>query len=205
LCGGFGFWGVVCTVTVCVQARRSASAFTPASSGERRRGGSLASSAIIRSRREFARRKARQRFPAAAASAMADARAAHSRARTRGIPPAPEACGRAAPPQPAVTSTTRVAAVTNLDTFPLLPAIRPNVASHSRPRTVKVLLMPMLHGCAFPGCSTFTLSTYCVEHELLVRALKESERTHTASLDEHLEDAAMSADPAGERQEPATF
>lgn len=39
--------------------------------------------------------------------------------------------------------------------------------------------MPMLHGCAFPGCSTFTLSTYCVEHELLVRALKESERTHS--------------------------
>ena len=93
--------------------------------------------------------------------------------------------------------------MTNLDTFPLLPAIRPNVASHSRPRTVKVLLMPMLHGCAFPGCSTFTLSTYCVEHELLVRALKESERTHAASLDEHVEDAAMSADPAGETQEPA--
>lgn len=41
--------------------------------------------------------------------------------------------------------------------------------------------MPMLHGCAFPGCSTFTLSTYCVEHELLVRALKESERAQTIS------------------------
>lgn len=50
-----------------------------------------------------------------------------------------------------------------------------------------MVLMPMLHGCAFPGCSTFTLSTYCVEHELLVRALKESERTHTISaLDEPL-------------------
>lgn len=35
----------------------------------------------------------------------------------------------------------------------------------------------MLHGCAFPGCTTFTLSTYCIEHELLDRALKESERT----------------------------
>jgi hypothetical protein len=47
--------------------------------------------------------------------------------------------------------------------------------------------MPMLHGCAFPGCSTFTLSTYCVEHELLVRAVKESERAHTLSaLDEPL-------------------
>ncbi|HEX3455524.1 MAG TPA: hypothetical protein VHS03_12925 [Gaiellaceae bacterium] len=42
--------------------------------------------------------------------------------------------------------------------------------------------MPMLHGCAFPGCSTFTLSTYCVEHELLTRAQKESERAHAAPL-----------------------
>lgn len=38
--------------------------------------------------------------------------------------------------------------------------------------------MPMLHGCGFPGCSTLTLSTYCVEHELLIRAVKESERQH---------------------------
>jgi len=49
--------------------------------------------------------------------------------------------------------------------------------------------MPMLHGCAFPGCSTFTLSTYCVEHELLVRAMKESERAHAA-------DASLAADAA---------
>jgi hypothetical protein len=63
--------------------------------------------------------------------------------------------------------------------------------------------MPMLHGCAFPGCSTFTLSTYCVEHELLVRAVKESERTHGVSSVERAEDAAMSADPAGEAQAPA--
>jgi len=49
--------------------------------------------------------------------------------------------------------------------------------------------MPMLHGCAFPGCSTFTLSTYCVEHELLVRAIKESERAHSA-------DAALAAEAA---------
>jgi hypothetical protein len=47
--------------------------------------------------------------------------------------------------------------------------------------------MPMLHGCAFPGCSTFTLSTYCVEHELLVRAVKESERVHAT-------DAVLAAD-----------
>ena len=38
--------------------------------------------------------------------------------------------------------------------------------------------MPMLHGCAFPACNTLTLSTYCVEHELLIRAVKESERQH---------------------------
>jgi hypothetical protein len=49
--------------------------------------------------------------------------------------------------------------------------------------------MPMLHGCAFPGCSTFTLSTYCVEHELLVRAVKESERARAA-------DASLAADSA---------
>lgn len=51
--------------------------------------------------------------------------------------------------------------------------------------------MPMLHGCAFPGCSTFTLSTYCVEHELLVRVLKESERTH--SHDDEPADPAFEA------------
>lgn len=50
--------------------------------------------------------------------------------------------------------------------------------------------MPMLHGCAFPGCTTLTLSTYCVEHELLIRALKESERQH-----EHEELAGIAADP----------
>jgi hypothetical protein len=53
--------------------------------------------------------------------------------------------------------------------------------------------MPMLHGCAFPGCSTFTLSTYCVEHELLVRAVKESERTHAADVTLDA-DAALTAD-----------
>jgi len=63
--------------------------------------------------------------------------------------------------------------------------------------------MPMLHGCAFPGCSTFTLSTYCVEHELLVRALKESERAHTLSaLDEPLT-AELETDGAELASEPA--
>ena len=53
--------------------------------------------------------------------------------------------------------------------------------------------MPMLHGCAFPGCSTFTLSTYCVEHELLTRAVKESERAHGAPVD-RAEDAPLTAE-----------
>ena len=57
----------------------------------------------------------------------------------------------------------------------------------------------MLHGCAFPGCSTFTLSTYCVEHELLVRAVKESERAQAtdATL---AADTALTADDRADRQ-----
>jgi hypothetical protein len=55
--------------------------------------------------------------------------------------------------------------------------------------------MPMLHGCAFPGCSTFTLSTYCVEHELLVRAVKESERTQATDIS-LAADTALTADAA---------
>jgi hypothetical protein len=64
--------------------------------------------------------------------------------------------------------------------------------------------MPMLHGCAFPGCSTFTLSTYCVEHELLVRATKESERTHAAALIEDA-DAALTAAQEADAQQPAAL
>ena len=59
--------------------------------------------------------------------------------------------------------------------------------------------MPMLHGCAFPGCSTFTLSTYCVEHELLVRAMKESERGHVVGD----EDVTAAADAASTAEEAA--
>ena len=44
--------------------------------------------------------------------------------------------------------------------------------------------MPMLHGCAFRGCETFTLSTYCFEHELLIRAEVEAERSQHAARDE---------------------
>lgn len=67
--------------------------------------------------------------------------------------------------------------------------------------------MPMLHGCAFPGCSTFTLSTYCVEHELFVRALKESERANVPAASEYAEDAdaALTAPQAGEAQRRAAF
>jgi hypothetical protein len=44
--------------------------------------------------------------------------------------------------------------------------------------------MPMLHGCAFSGCETFTLSTYCFEHEQLIRSELEAERTRLAGRDE---------------------
>ncbi|HJQ49404.1 MAG TPA: hypothetical protein VJ838_02715 [Gaiellaceae bacterium] len=44
--------------------------------------------------------------------------------------------------------------------------------------------MPMLHGCAYQGCETFTLSTYCFEHELVIRAEIEAERQQVAARDE---------------------
>jgi hypothetical protein len=44
--------------------------------------------------------------------------------------------------------------------------------------------MPMLHGCAFSGCETLTLSTYCFEHERLVRSELEAERAQLAARDE---------------------
>jgi hypothetical protein len=44
--------------------------------------------------------------------------------------------------------------------------------------------MPMLHGCAFPDCETFTLSTYCFEHEQLIRLELEAERAKLAARDE---------------------
>jgi len=68
--------------------------------------------------------------------------------------------------------------------------------------------MPMLHGCAFPGCSTFTLSTYCVEHELLTRAVKESERTtHSPLVEDRPEDAdaPLTAATQHEAQAPASL
>lgn len=44
--------------------------------------------------------------------------------------------------------------------------------------------MPMLHGCAFSGCETFTLSTYCFEHDQLIRSELEAERAQLAARDE---------------------
>ena len=44
--------------------------------------------------------------------------------------------------------------------------------------------MPMLHSCGFQGCETFTLSTYCYEHEQLTRAEIEAERVQVAARDE---------------------
>ena len=44
--------------------------------------------------------------------------------------------------------------------------------------------MPMLHSCSFTGCETLTLSTYCFEHERVVRSEVEAERGHIAARDE---------------------
>jgi hypothetical protein len=44
--------------------------------------------------------------------------------------------------------------------------------------------MPMLHGCAFAECDTFTLSTYCFEHDQLIRSELEAERAQLAVRDE---------------------
>lgn len=44
--------------------------------------------------------------------------------------------------------------------------------------------MPMLHGCAFADCDTFTLSTYCFEHDQLIRSELEAERAQLAVRDE---------------------
>jgi hypothetical protein len=44
--------------------------------------------------------------------------------------------------------------------------------------------MPMLHGCAFAGCETFTLSTYCFEHDQLIRSELEAERALPSARDE---------------------
>lgn len=40
--------------------------------------------------------------------------------------------------------------------------------------------MPMLHSCGFSGCDTRTLSTYCLEHEVIVRAKMLAEQMEAA-------------------------
>lgn len=52
--------------------------------------------------------------------------------------------------------------------------------------------MPMLHSCSFPGCKTRTLSTYCLEHEVQVRAKMLAERVEAADAS----DEALSAEVA---------
>ena len=42
----------------------------------------------------------------------------------------------------------------------------------------------MLHSCSFTGCETLTLSTYCFEHERVVRSEVEAERAHSPARDE---------------------
>jgi hypothetical protein len=42
----------------------------------------------------------------------------------------------------------------------------------------------MLHGCTFAGCETLTLSTYCFEHERVIRAEMEAERAQPVECDE---------------------
>jgi hypothetical protein len=56
----------------------------------------------------------------------------------------------------------------------------------------------MLHSCSFPGCETRTLSPYCWEHELLLRAELEDEREQAAMRNHPLarELAALYAAPA---------
>jgi hypothetical protein len=44
--------------------------------------------------------------------------------------------------------------------------------------------MPMLHSCSFPSCETLTLSTYCFEHERVIRAHSDAERAQAADRDQ---------------------
>ena len=56
--------------------------------------------------------------------------------------------------------------------------------------------MPMLHSCSFAGCDTRTLSTYCLEHEVVLRAKALAERVQAAeAVDEPL--SAEAAETAG--------
>jgi hypothetical protein len=56
----------------------------------------------------------------------------------------------------------------------------------------------MLHSCSFPGCDTRTLSTYCWEHELLIRNEIEAERENATNRERPVarEFAALNATTA---------
>jgi hypothetical protein len=55
----------------------------------------------------------------------------------------------------------------------------------------------MLHSCAAPGCEIRTLSTYCLEHEVQVRAKMLAERAQAAeACDEPLSAEAVEVAPA---------
>jgi hypothetical protein len=57
--------------------------------------------------------------------------------------------------------------------------------------------MPMLHRCAAPGCEIRTLSTYCLEHEVHIRAKMLAERAQAAeACDEPLSAEAVEVAPA---------
>jgi hypothetical protein len=59
--------------------------------------------------------------------------------------------------------------------------------------------MPMLHSCSLPSCETLTLSTYCFEHERVIRARADAERAQVADRDQ-----AIARESAGLRCPPAT-
>src|SRR5437773_7768290 len=71
-----------------------------------------------------------------------------------------------------------------------LPVIGSKLAFQRGPRFVNILLMPMLHGCAFPGCSTqYVLNVRSEEHtselqshhDLVCRLLLEKKKTNRSS------------------------
>jgi hypothetical protein len=63
----------------------------------------------------------------------------------------------------------------------------------------------MLHSCSFPSCDTRTLSTYCWEHEVLIRSEIEAERDQAAVRDYPLgrELAELNETATARRRPPA--
>lgn len=61
----------------------------------------------------------------------------------------------------------------------------------------------MLHSCAARGCKTLTLSTYCVEHELVLRLERQQARDRNAAMAPEPRGAKMGSSPDSRREEPA--